>query len=693
MIWKTLLVLLCVMFGSSSAWAGTVTTIYERGTTNEWADADLTDWSVSSTSTYLTYSINGGLYLENTSPSTNFKSSYSTTKTISPTANSIVRMTAVIVCGYASGRTSSYDYVTIGGAELRVYGQAKTAQVYIDGTAQGSEVTATRGGTYTFNIEINQATGSVTYSVSGGATITEASTTTTTAISNVVIGHSRGGSEGIITSLKLTNISISEEAQVVTTADYTINYKLGENIVKTVASTSIIGAEITADVAVDGEGTYEGNHYVITAAEAPSMTLVADAASNVLNVPVRAPYTATLTVTTTIGGEAQTPVVTNLTETDDKVCAWSYAYPMYVKYNNVYYIADNTETFGEDGSFTDGESIEKSVSYTNADANVVFFSEAEATPGTNYSYSNGGTGYVAAQNKRDRGISVGTLAAGGYEFIVKITAANKRSVVIRQSTNDPLATVGTSNEDTKTGVKKASLILDATVSNLYINGANSGTEKTNQSEDFDYVIVKKLGSISPTFAEGYNYRTFASEFALDFKHATGVSAYYAEKISDGKVVMTNVETVDGSGTVAANTGLFLKKTADEISVPIVVSGSDLSTINSLFQGLGAGVGIMPETNYSKYVFGVKDDEVAFFKIGSTPAQVATDKAYLKVSSPASARLSIVFADEEEENDATGISNVAAQKKNDGVYYNLSGQRVNLPAKGLYIQNGKKVIVK
>ena len=44
-------------------------------------------------------------------------------------------------------------------------------------------------------------------------------------------------------------------------------------------------------------------------------------------------------------------------------------------------------------------------------------------------------------------------------------------------------------------------------------------------------------------------------------------------------------------------------------------------------------------------------------------------------------------------EATGISRVAAEDGND-TWYNLSGQRISAPTKkGLYIKNGKKVIVK
>lgn len=44
-------------------------------------------------------------------------------------------------------------------------------------------------------------------------------------------------------------------------------------------------------------------------------------------------------------------------------------------------------------------------------------------------------------------------------------------------------------------------------------------------------------------------------------------------------------------------------------------------------------------------------------------------------------------------DLTGIKGVANDGKDAGNWYNMKGQRVNAPAKGIYIQNGKKTVVK
>ena len=61
--------------------------------------------------------------------------------------------------------------------------------------------------------------------------------------------------------------------------------------------------------------------------------------------------------------------------------------------------------------------------------------------------------------------------------------------------------------------------------------------------------------------------------------------------------------------------------------------------------------------------------------------------YLPEAEPASAPIFISF-----NNDITGIKNIQRTAE-DGKCYNLNGQRVVNPSKGLYIKNGKKVVVK
>jgi hypothetical protein len=80
---------------------------------------------------------------------------------------------------------------------------------------------------------------------------------------------------------------------------------------------------------------------------------------------------------------------------------------------------------------------------------------------------------------------------------------------------------------------------------------------------------------------------------------------------------------------------------------------------------------------------------------NTTATFAANKAFIRVLdanlTPAVKELGFVFVGDE----TTAIEDVkpAADKTSDGVLYNLNGQRVDAPAKGIYIKNGKKVFVK
>lgn len=77
--------------------------------------------------------------------------------------------------------------------------------------------------------------------------------------------------------------------------------------------------------------------------------------------------------------------------------------------------------------------------------------------------------------------------------------------------------------------------------------------------------------------------------------------------------------------------------------------------------------------------------------------VAQYRAYLAIATPAGAPvrdISLTFGDAELD-EATGINevNLNVEKASDGIYYNLNGQRVTVPTKGIYIKDGKKVYVK
>ena len=92
-----------------------------------------------------------------------------------------------------------------------------------------------------------------------------------------------------------------------------------------------------------------------------------------------------------------------------------------------------------------------------------------------------------------------------------------------------------------------------------------------------------------------------------------------------------------------------------------------------------------------YVLANKTKGVGFY-LWKSGTSLASGKVYLKADASAHELEFIGF--DEENSETTGISEIE-KLRNGGneTFFNLAGQRVAQPTKGLYIVNGKKVIIK
>ena len=80
----------------------------------------------------------------------------------------------------------------------------------------------------------------------------------------------------------------------------------------------------------------------------------------------------------------------------------------------------------------------------------------------------------------------------------------------------------------------------------------------------------------------------------------------------------------------------------------------------------------------------------FYRINATSATMKNTRAYLVLDTPASGVKGVVtFGDDV----ADGIELISIDDLNNNAIYDLSGRRVSNPTRGIYIVNGKKVIVK
>ena len=259
-------------------------------------------------------------------------------------------------------------------------------------------------------------------------------------------------------------------------------------------------------------------------------------------------------------------------------------------------------------------------------------------------------------------VEIKFASAGSTEGDRSITASSNASLTSAEGSN-----VSNINTDIKTCQFTADADGDVVITNPD-NGIN-----------FFYIKVYQTSPIKEVAMNQYEWTTFVSDKPLDFTNSD-VKAYIVTGHTGSALNKTEVTKV------AANTPLLLNAPEGTYNIPVSDSGTNYSSSNKLVAGTGAAVA--KEDGKTKYVLSLDDnDNIAFLKINNDPATVPADKAYLEFNE-------VVAAPSFDFGDATAIDDVRSKTEDvRGDYYNLNGQRVANPTKGLYIVNGKKVIVK
>ena len=195
---------------------------------------------------------------------------------------------------------------------------------------------------------------------------------------------------------------------------------------------------------------------------------------------------------------------------------------------------------------------------------------------------------------------------------------------------------------------------------------------------FRQIDFEPLADADAVSVSSAGYATFVLSQNAYFEATNGVTAY-AAKADGSKITLTEIKAAPASTPILlkADEGNYTLKKATSIA-PAAVS----TDINHLTAGPVTGDGA------SHYVLGKEGSKVGFGLLADGTDLPAT-KAYIaasKFSSPAH-----FFSLDGE---TTSIKAVDSQKNiMNGDFYNLAGQKVQKPSKGLYIMNGKKVIVK
>ena len=175
------------------------------------------------------------------------------------------------------------------------------------------------------------------------------------------------------------------------------------------------------------------------------------------------------------------------------------------------------------------------------------------------------------------------------------------------------------------------------------------------------------------------FATYVSDNDLNYTGISGLTAYKA-------TVEGNTIKFSSVTTVPAGEGVLLKAAEGSYNIPVTAGvASWADDYNAFIRGTGEAVPSVDGGNYN-YILNNKNGVIGFYRAAGQT--VATNRAYLQTTTNA-ARLNISFDDDDQ---TTGIARVEETVANDAVY-TLSGVRVAKPTKGLYIMNGKKVVVK
>ena len=193
-----------------------------------------------------------------------------------------------------------------------------------------------------------------------------------------------------------------------------------------------------------------------------------------------------------------------------------------------------------------------------------------------------------------------------------------------------------------------------------------------------YYISLKKAKDATTITPANDWSTYVTTKALDFSDVAGLKAYAATAAAAGKVTLEEV------GAVPAGTPVMLIGTAGtDYTVPVATSAS--APAKNMFEA-GDGTTVFDGTTYDYILY----TDQKFYQIGS--GSVAVGKAYLHCDSNPTAGsapyLTLDFG-----GDVTGIDGIKSQKIENGQFFDLQGRKVAQPSKGLYIVNGKKVVIK
>ena len=276
--------------------------------------------------------------------------------------------------------------------------------------------------------------------------------------------------------------------------------------------------------------------------------------------------------------------------------------------------------------------------------------------------------------------SIGEKAFAGCEDLETVTLPdNVTSIGDDAFNNTALTSIGIPASVTSIG--KGAFHLCSSLASVTLNG-----NPTIGEEAFFYNTTVTM-NLAAAEVGGAHWTTFYNNYG-NFQ-ADENTEVYKGVVSGSELVLTAIS----DKIVDAGNAVILKSTGNPVMTLTTTNSSDDFTDNAL-KGLSERTEIATSAYSANtiYVMGnTTKNGFGFHKY--TGAYMPANKAFLALGSGSSAPLRMVIDDEEE---TTGIASMADGIDNmSDVWYTLDGRKLNSKptTKGLYIVNGKKVMIK
>lgn len=218
--------------------------------------------------------------------------------------------------------------------------------------------------------------------------------------------------------------------------------------------------------------------------------------------------------------------------------------------------------------------------------------------------------------------------------------------------------------------------------NLPKDGSIRLVENKNQNmcHYIDYVTLYRTGDATETVSvSDAGYATYATKYNVEVPENNDVKVMTVKVNDEGTAIELN--EVKAGTTIPGNTGFLVKAPAGNHDFVVTSDAGKDWTNNDL------KAATKDETsNGTTYFALTKIGDKVGFALVEKDVVIPAGKAYLSVPRASGAKFFGL------DGEATGINSVKTAKA-DGAYYTLEGVKTTKPVKGLYIHNGKKIVVK